>query len=193
MKRIILFATAGIAALALAAPVTASASQITNEGAPIEEHTEVGLRGQVRWEFLGTGIRCIVHATLTTEDGTSATTSISSFQITTETCEGFGFQFSGCNVESDTVDGLPWSIAIDESSLTISTGTITETLGHCFSERYDWTGATLTATVDNPASISSVSMSGSFTLDTDSESIPAVTRGTLQVVGEAAGTYAIRK
>lgn len=164
---------------------------LADEGQPVGEHTEIGLQGFTRFEFLGTGIRCLTHATLTTEDGSNETTVISEYRITAETCEGFGFQYSGCEVESDTADGLPWPVAIDEKSFTISTGTETRTLASCFTKTNEVTGGTVTATVDNPSAISSVTLSGGYNIDTDSETIPAVSRGTLEVTGEDAGTYGI--
>lgn len=191
MKKILLLASMALAAIAFAVPAGASASSLRYEGAPIEEHREVELTGQARFEFLGTGIRCTVHTRLTTEDGTHATTVVKTFEITTETCEGFGFQYSGCEVETDKVDGLPWTVAIDPTKLTISSGTITGTLSNCFTKRNDITGGTISATVDNTSAIHSVTLSGGFNVDTDSETIPAVARGTLEVVGEDSGKYSI--
>ncbi len=179
VKKMLLLASMALASMAFALPATASAFELEGEGEI--PHTEIALTGTIETDSLGRGIKCTVHATLTTE-GPAATTFITKFEITTNTCAGFGDTYNGCTVGADQVTNLPWGVDIDATALTFKKLTYDMTLGNCGTMKtYDVTTTVVTATADNKNEIHSFALSGTATVDTDVGTVNAAVKGSLEV------------
>lgn len=116
VKQALLLAVMGLALLASAAPGTAAAFQIKDHGNSVEDK-EFESSGKVKYEALGSGVECTVHQRITA-NGTTATVTKSEF--TASTCITFGNPYKNCKVTSVTTTGLPWSVTVEETSLTFS-------------------------------------------------------------------------
>lgn len=84
---------------------------ILDEGKEIQNDQLINFSGNnVKFEALGSGIECVVHATITANENV---TRVTKFEITTSTCIFFGNPFKNCKFEAtegDTVTNLPWTI-----------------------------------------------------------------------------------
>jgi len=199
MKKIMLLASMALAAVAVMAPATASAQgfQIADAGVPVKTGTKVTLSGTAGFEntTLGVGVRCTVHATLEAETSTVGHTQ---FTITTNTCVFTGAFTSGCTTVSDepvyenagagTHEG--WvTEAASANTLSITDVTINATNDGfpCVLGSVELAFEKITATVNNAAAISSVTLSGTGT----NGGVSVCAFGTLNVT--PAGTYQIIK
>jgi len=126
LKKMMLFASMALAAIAFAVPATASALEWTHEGAKFAGTAEDTLSGKISFgnpEAGKTKFGCIAHAGVSANGGLP-TGSVTSFTPTTETCEGEGL-FAGCELVSDSTTGLPAGISITgTNTLTLSNATI---------------------------------------------------------------------
>lgn len=162
IKKMMLLAGMAMAVVAFAAPAMAVANEMTDEGTPVAAGTEAQLSGTAKFTsiifFVESGIECNVHATLTAE---TAETGQTEFEITTSSCKGFGF-LNGCEVVADELTGNPWETHVSSSNtLTVTDVTIHSTQdSECAMENIFLQFGEVTATVDDPASISSVTLSG---------------------------------
>ncbi|MGH3429410.1 MAG: hypothetical protein ACRDQZ_17890, partial [Mycobacteriales bacterium] len=112
-----LFACAVAVIAAFAAPTTAFASVWKHNGSNLNEFIEIGLTGgEIFHTSENNGMGCEVHATLTTEG--ESTWKITAFE--TKSCSiSFG-EFSGCELSTAEAKGLPWTVDVNTSDLTIT-------------------------------------------------------------------------
>lgn len=110
-----------------AAPTSASAFKLVKtEGlAAINKHTEIHTVSHVEFDTLGSGFKCEMNATWTTEDGTEATTHLADVTLITNTCVGSGF-FEGCTIKEDSA-GASENTVIDSNTLTTDLAVIAAT------------------------------------------------------------------
>lgn len=182
-----LLLVAAIAALALlAVPASASASVWKHEGSDVEEFVSIGLTGGEFFEIAPTGetkngMFCNVHATLTTEGG--STGKITAFE--TEKCEGFG-SLAECELKKESTEptGLNWTVDVNASDLTI-TGwhTMRAFKAGCSVSELDKTIGSVTVTLDTPSAIAEMEWLGEIT--------GYKTRGSFSVDSPNSGTYGI--
>jgi hypothetical protein len=188
IKKMLLLASMALAAVAFAAPAGASAAEITHEGVPVGAGTEVDMSGTARFTstiIVPSGIECDVHATLTADNSETGKTA---FDVTEESCEGFGF-LSGCEVESTELTNNPWVTHVASANTLSITNVVIHGVNdpECFLEEVTLDFPVITATVDDPEAISSVTISGTG----KANELSSTASGSLSVVGGDAGTYAI--
>lgn len=201
IKKMLLLTSMALAAIAFAA---ASASATGNgvwvdKGQHVEEAAEVSAEGKAKFNTLGSGIECTVTAEITTA-GQTASTGIVHFAVDTESCEGFGATFGGCEVEEITNTGpngdFTWEYHLTKTpQRIITTGVnIASKLKNCGSDTTVVIAfTTVIATPNNAAEISSATLSstGGTAKVNGGAALPNAASGTLNVLGEDAGTYGI--
>lgn len=179
-KRLLLIGV--IAAVAvLAVPAFASASVWKDKGVNVTKFIEIGLTGGELFETsAGNGMSCELHATLTTEGG--STGKITKFEI--KKCPaGFG-SFAKCEIATAEAKGLPWTVDVNTSDLTI-TGMHTKRTfkAGCETSELDKTITSATVTLNTPTAISEMEFLGEIT--------GYKTIGSFTVDGTNKGTYGI--
>lgn len=183
-KRLLL--AGAIAAIAvLAVPAMAIASVWKDGSTKVEKFISIGLTGGEIFETAPTGeqkngMLCEVHATLTTEGGSEG--KITAFE--TKSCgNGFG-SFAKCELSSAEPKGLPWTVDVNTSDLTI-TGWHTKRVfkAGCATTELNKTVSEVTLTLNTPSAITEMEWFGEIT--------GYKTRGSFSVDGTAKGTYGI--
>ncbi len=208
VKRILLLGGMALALAAFAGPAVASGAEIKDEGQGVNDK-EIELRStptvlgegvvydKTRFEALGSGVECVMHATVTID---GATIKVTSFTITTSTCASFGNPYSNCEIETDEPTPATFAVAVDAGNFTITAGTIHQTYKtkagapECFTKQNDITFKNVTMTPNKVKAIGTVALGGEVRIDTALSPNPgskATLVGTLQVVGPDAGTYEI--
>lgn len=116
-KRLLLLAGAIAAVAVLAVPALALAAVWRDNGVKVTSLIEIGLSGGEIFETTkNNGMSCEIHATLTTEGG--STGKITQFEI--KKCPtGFG-SFAGCQINTAQAIGLPWTVDVNASDLSIT-------------------------------------------------------------------------
>jgi hypothetical protein len=178
-KRLLL---AGVIAsvVVLAVPALALASVWKDSGTNVSSFVSIGLSGAEIFEAgEGNGMNCEVHATLTTEGG--STGKITAFE--TKKCpKGFG-TFEKCELSSAEGRGLPWTVDVNTSDLTITGWHTKRTFSNCGTTELNKTVGSVTMTLNTPTAI------------TEMEWIAAITGyktiGSFTVDGTDSGTYGI--
>lgn len=156
-KRLLL-AGAIAAVSAFAAPASALAAEWTHEGTEITNFVEINLTGAELFETSpNNGMNCGLAATLTTEGG--STGQITEFEIT-ECPAGFG-SFSGCTAGEAEAIGLPWTVHVNATDLTVTGWRVLRTFGAgCPIEELDKTIASMTVEFDDPDEFSVMEFEG---------------------------------
>jgi hypothetical protein len=188
-RKILLLGCASLASVALAAPAAASASVWQHEGAPLEEHVEIGLVGGEVFVTQAGAMICNVHATLTTEGGEMG--EITSFEATK--CMGLFGELQECTLTSAEQAEGPWTVDVNAEDLTITDVAIHRTFAAgCPIETLDSQVAEVTTTLNEPAAIAELEYSaeGTSSADGGPEGEYSVF-GSFAVEGEASGTYGI--
>ncbi len=179
-KRLLLVGV--IAAVAvLAVPALASAAVWKHKGANLTKFVEIGLTGGEVFETsAGNGMSCELHATLTTEGG--STGKITKFE--TKKCPtGFG-SFAKCELNTAEAKGLPWTVDVNATDLTITGWHIKRTFkAGCGTTEIDKTIGSVTVTLITPTAISEMEFFG--------ETSGYKTLGSFTLDGAANGTYGI--
>ena len=191
IRKIVVLASLAVAAAVFAVTAGASASVWLHEGEPLEEHVEIGLSGGQVFEVPGSGVLlCPVHATLTTEGG--STGQITEWEVASEGCLASG-QFAGCEATASEAQGLPWAVDVDSASLTITGSDISRGFAPgCALESVEFTTPEIAVTSETPGEISEVEFIGEGTADLEPGGEVAYrTFGSFTVDGAAAGTYGI--
>jgi hypothetical protein len=184
-SKVLLFGCVAVLALALAGPANAAAAEWTHEGAPLEEHVEIGLFGSEIFITEAGGMICEVDATLTTEGGESG--QITNYETTK--CMGLFGELAGCTVATTEQPGGPWPVDVTGNDLTVTEATLLRTFNEgCPVETIESTLPELTMTTPEPEAISELEYFGS-----GSASINGGPVGEYEVIGSwfAAGTYGI--
>jgi hypothetical protein len=158
-KRLLL--TGVIAAIVvLAVPALASAAVWKHKGVNLSKFVEIGLSGGEIFETTeGNGMSCELHATLTTEGG--STGKITKFEI--KKCPaGFG-SFAKCELNTAEAKGLPWTVDVNASDLTITNMRTKRTFkAGCGTSELDKTIGSTTVTLITPSAITEMEFLGSI-------------------------------
>jgi hypothetical protein len=180
INRRLLLAGAIAAVAVLAVPALALASVWKDNGVNVSKLIEIGLSGGEIFETTeGNGMSCELHATLTTEGG--STGKITKFEI--KKCPaGFG-SFAKCEINTAQALGLPWTVDVNTSDLSI-TGMHTKRTfkAGCPTAEVDKT-VTSTVTLLSPTKITEMEFLGSTT--------GYKTYGSFTVDSPNSGTYGI--
>jgi hypothetical protein len=179
-KRLLL---AGViaAVVVLAVPALASAAVWKHNGSNLKKFVELGLSGGELFETSSEdGMSCELHATLTTEGG--STGKITKFE-TLKCPTGFG-TFKGCELSSAEAIGLPWTVHVNATDLTITNWrTKRKFKAGCKTTELDKTLGSVTMTLESPSAISEM-----LWID---EIAGYVSGGSFTVDGANNGTYSI--
>jgi hypothetical protein len=163
-----------IAAVAvLAVPALALAAVWKDKGTNVTKFVEIGLTGGELFETSSeNGMSCELHATLTTEGG--STGKITKFE--TKKCPtGFG-TFAKCELNTAEAKGLPWTVDVNATDLTITGWHTKRTFKGtgCGVSELDKTVGSVTMVLETPSAISEMEWlaeitgyrtGGSFTVD----------------------------
>ncbi|HST69538.1 MAG TPA: hypothetical protein VLI94_07760 [Solirubrobacterales bacterium] len=177
----IVFAVAACFALAL--PALASAAVWKHNGVNLAKFVSLSLPGGevFETEISGekSGMSCEVKATMTTEGGSTA--KITAYEI--KSCSGAFGKLSGCTVSVKEAKGLPWTVHVNASDLTITNMRVRRTFSAgCALAELDKT-ISPTVTLNTPSKIAEMEFSGSTT------NYKAF--GSWKVEGTNSGTYGI--
>jgi hypothetical protein len=173
-----------VACFALAFPVLASGAVWKHEGVNLAKFVELGLPGGEVFETeisgVGSGMTCEVKATMTTTGGSTAT--ITKYEI--KNCKGSFGNMTGCQVNVAEAKGLPWTVHVNATDLTITNLRIRRTFkAGCVLVELDKTFAAVTVKLNNLSAIAGMEFSGSL------GGYKAF--GSWEVEGANAGTYGI--
>jgi CxxC motif-containing protein len=148
------------ALVVLAVPALALASVWKDKGATLSKFAEINLTGGELFETsAGNGMSCELHATLTTEGG--STGKITKFEI--KKCPtGIG-TFAKCEVVTAEGKGLPWTVKVNTSDLTITNMRTKRTFKNCATTELDKTIESTKVTLNTPTAITEMEFSGSTT------------------------------
>jgi len=154
-KRLLL-AGAVAALVLLAVPALALAAVWKDKGTNVTKFSEMTLSGGEIFEVSeGNGMNCKVSATLTTEGG--STGKITKWTIT-ECPKGFG-TFTSCTMKTAEAKGLPWTVTVNTTDLTIANLRVKRTFNGGCAES-DKTIASTTVTLDSTTAITEMEFSG---------------------------------
>jgi hypothetical protein len=145
------------------------------------EFVEIGLSGGEIFETTaGDGMSCELHATLTTEGG--STGKITKFE-TKKCTTGFG-SFAKCELNTSESKGLPWTVHVNASDLAITNMHIKRTFkAGCATTELDKTIGSVAVTLNTPTAITEMEFLG--------EIAGYKTFGSFTVDGTNSGTYGI--
>lgn len=179
-KRVML--AGAIAAVALlAVPAFALSAVWKDKGVNVTKFVEfAGLGGEIFETTEGNGMNCEVRAVFTTEGGSTA--KVTKFEI--KKCPtGFG-TFKGCELATAEAKGLPWTVHVNASDLTITNLRTRRTFkAGCATAELDKTIGSVTVTLDSTTAISTMEFSGSIA--------GYKSTGSLTIEGTNKGTYGI--
>lgn len=150
-----------LAALALAATAAiASAAVWKDHGTNVTTTIEIGFSGAEFFEAAEGGMQCGETFTLKTSGGSSG--QITKFQIDKSECPTVG-ALAGCELSTAEPKGLPWTVDVNESDLTITSMRIKRTFkAGCPIAELDKT-IDSTVTLRSPSEITEVETLGSTT------------------------------
>lgn len=208
MKKILLFGSMALAALAFAAPAMATTEAFWTMGGATETAAQtVELKGKAKFNTLGTGIECEVIAKVTAnEGGVHSSTGHVHFKVVTSTCAGFGGTYGGCKVSQITgtnaAGELEFLYHLTNTSgartIVVTAVSITSDLTNCTHTEHTSVRITFTTVVATPTpnatAIQSVDLSstgGKAFVNGGGLGLANVAEGTLTVQGAANGTYGI--
>jgi hypothetical protein len=177
-KRLLL---AGLVVAVAMFAVTASASAAVwkDKGVNVTKFVSIGLTGGEVFESGTSGMSCEVVATLTTEGG--STGKITKYE--TKKCSGGFGEMTGCELSTTESKGLPWTVDVNTTDLTITNVHIRRTFkAGCKIVELDKT-YNLTVTLLSPTAIAEMEFSGSIT--------GYKSFGSLTVDSPNSGTYGI--
>lgn len=152
------------ACFALALPALASAAVWKHNGVNLSKFVELGLPGgevfETEIEGEDSGMSCEVKATMTTEGGSTA--KVTKYEI--KSCAtGFG-KMSSCEVNTKEAKGLPWTVHVNATDLTITNMRIKRTFkAGCPVAELDKTLTSVTVTLNSTTAISEMEFSGAIT------------------------------
>jgi len=157
-------AIAAIACFVLAFPVLAQGAVWKHNGVNLTKFISLSLPGGENFETETgagewSGMNCEVKATMTTEGGSTA--KITAYEI--KSCaKAFG-KMSSCSVVIKEAKGLPWTVHVNASDLTITNMRIRRTFNAgCPVTELDKTLTSVTVTLNTPSKITEMEFSGSL-------------------------------
>lgn len=181
-----------IAAIALVVPALALAAEWKDKnGTKVTKLTEFTLNGAEIFETTpGNGMDCEIHAKMTTSGGSTA--SITEFKV--KKCEGsFGsFKTTKCELNSGEGKGLPWTVDVNETDLTVTNWRIKHTFkgAECKEPELDKTFSSMTVMLEpNIKEMSILSFSGVLKNEKSEQTFRSA--GAPEVEGTNNGTYGI--
>jgi hypothetical protein len=183
-QRRVALAIAAIACFALAIPAMAQAAVWKHSGVNLAKFVELGLPGGENFETEvsgeWSGMNCEVKATMTTEGGSTA--KITKYEIKSCT-KAFG-KMSSCSVVAKEAKGLPWTVDVNATDLTITNMRIRRTFNvGCPVTELDKTFTSMTVTLNTPSKITEMEFSGTLA--------GYKAFGSWKVEGTNSGTYGI--
>jgi hypothetical protein len=182
-KRLLLAGLAiAVTMFATVSASSASAAVWKDKGVNVTKLISIGLTGGEVFEVLpsASGMSCEIAATLTTEGG--STGKITKWE--TKKCSGGFGEFAKCELATSESKGLPWTVDVNTTDLTITNMRIRRTFkAGCPFAELDKT-VTSTVTLNTPTAITEMEFSGSIV-----GSYKAF--GSLAVEAAIAGTYGI--
>jgi hypothetical protein len=188
-KRLLLAGAIAVLVL-LAVPALALAAVWKDHGTNVSKFVELTMSGGEVFETTeGNGMSCEIHATLTTEGG--STGKITKFEI--KKCSGaFGsFATTKCELNTGEGKGLPWTVHVNATDLTVTNWRTKHTFkgASCKEPELDKTIASMTVTLEpSTTEISVLAFNGKIV---ESEKQKYKTFGSLTVQGANNGTYGI--
>jgi hypothetical protein len=180
------------AMVVLAVPVLALAAEWKDKnGTKVTKFTEFTMHGGEVFETTpGNGMTCEMHATMTTEGGSTA--KITKYEI--KKCEGtFGtFKATKCELNVGEGKGLPWTVDVNPTDLTITNFRTKHTFkgAECKEPELDKTIASMTTKIEPIATEMSVlSLDGKL----ENEKKEQIFRDAAapEIEGTNSGTYGI--
>lgn len=158
-KRLLLAGLTVMVALFAVSASAASAAVWKDKGTNVTKFIEIGLTGGEVAEAGGKGLSCSVHATLTTEGG--STGKITKF--VTNSCTTFG-ELTGCTMAASESKGLPWTVDVNATDLTITGWHLKRTFkAGCATTEIDKTVTSTTVTLNTPTAITEMEFLGEIT------------------------------
>lgn len=150
-NRRLLLAGAIAAIVVLAVPAFASASVWKHNGSNLKKFVSLGLTGgEIFTTSSENGMNCELHATMTTEGGSTA--EITEFK--TKSCpKGFG-SFEKCELTGAEAVGLPWTVDVNTSDLTVTGWHTIRKFKNCGTTELNKTLGSVTLTLNTPTAIS---------------------------------------
>lgn len=189
-NRRLLLAGVIAALVVLAVPALALAAVWKDHGTNVSKFVELTMNGGEVFETTeGNGMSCEIHATLTTEGG--STGKITKFEIKKCT-EAFGsFATQKCELNVGEGKGLPWTVDVNSTDLTITNWRTKHTFkgASCKEPELDKTIASMTVTLEpSTTEISELAFNGKIL---EGEKQKYKTFGSLTIEGTNNGTYGI--
>src|SRR6187551_1503116 len=190
INRRLLLAGSIAAVVMLAVPALALAAVWKDHGTNVNKLIELTMTGGEIFETSpGNGMNCEIHATLTTEGG--STGKITKFEI--KKCPSrFGtFAATSCELNSAEGKGLPWTVDVKETDLVITNWRTRHTFkgASCKEPELDKTIPSMTVTLGPiPAEVSELLFDGKIM---SGESQLYRSFGSLTIEGANNGTYGI--
>lgn len=190
-NRRLLLAGVIAALVVLAVPAMALAAVWKDKnGTNITKFTEFTMHGGEIFETTeGNGMSCEIHATMTTEGG--STGKITKFEI--KKCEGaFGtFKTTKCELNVGEGKGLPWTVDVNATDLTVTNWRTKHTFkgAECKEPELDKTVASMTVKLEPSTTEMSVLAFDGKILSESKQVFR--TAGSLEIEGANKGTYGI--
>lgn len=161
IDRRLLLAGMAVAVAMFAAVSTSSASAAVwkDKGVNVTKLISIGLTGGEVFELGSSGMSCEIAATMTTEGG--STGKVTKWE--TKKCSGGFGEFSKCELVSSESKGLPWTVDVNSTDLTITNLRIRRTFNAgCPKTEVDKTLTSSTVTLNTPSAITEMEYSGSI-------------------------------
>jgi len=191
-NRRLLLAGVVAAIMVLAVPALALAAVWKDKnGTNVTKFTEFTMNGGEIFETTpGNGMSCEIHATMTTEGGSTA--KITKYEI--KKCEGtFGtFKTTKCELNVGEGKGLPWTVDVNSTDLTITNWRTKRTFkgAECKEPELDKTISSMTVTIEpNTKEMSVLSFDGKIENEKKEQTFRAF--GSPEIEGTNNGTYGI--
>jgi hypothetical protein len=181
---------AAIAVLAVPALALAAVWKDKN-GTNITKFTEFTMNGaEIVETTAGNGMDCEIHATMTTEGG--STGKITKFEI--KKCEGtFGtFKTTKCELNVGEGKGLPWTVDVNAEDLTVTNWRTKHSFkgAECKEPELDKTIASMTVKLE-PTKTEVTGLAFDGKLENEKKEQIFRTTGSLTIEGANSGTYGI--
>lgn len=159
-KRLLFAGLAVAIAMFAVGAASASAAVWKDKGVNVTKLISIGLTGGEVFESGTSGMSCEVVATLTTEGG--STGKITKYE--TKKCSGGFGQLSTCTLKASESKGLPWTVDVNTTDLTITNMHTRRTFSTgCPISELDKTLTSVTVTLESPSAITLMEFSGAIT------------------------------
>jgi hypothetical protein len=189
-KKRLLLAGVIAALVVLAVPALALAAVWKDHGTNVSKFVELTMNGGEVFETTeGNGMSCEIHATLTTEGG--STGKITKFEIKKCTASFGSFSTTKCELNTAEGKGLPWTVDVNATDLTVTNWRTKHTFkgASCKEPELEKTITSMTVTLEPSATeISTLAFNGKIL---EGEKQLYKTFGSLTIEGANNGTYGI--